>query len=69
MPVMPSKRAVLSFLIRDEPIAVVERFELEVRDGPKEVCRELGLDDSGREKSVIVVRLLGAQAATPPASE
>src|SRR5258708_2505359 len=39
------------------------------RDRLKELCRSLDLDDSGREKSVLVDRVTGAKGAdTPPAS-
>lgn len=37
------------------------------RDRLKELCRTLGLDDGGREKSVLVERLVGAKAAEVPA--
>src|SRR3954464_11641726 len=35
------------------------------RDRLKEICRALGLDDSGREKAAIVARLAGETPATP----
>jgi len=35
------------------------------RDRLKEICRALGLDDSGREKAVIIARLAGETPATP----
>ena len=85
---MPSKRDVLQQLKRDELLAAVDRFGLEVRDRRvrdelvealahsrkaalaeileelprtrlKEVCRALDLDDSGKEKAVIIARLTG----------
>jgi type I restriction enzyme M protein len=91
---MPSKRAVLEHLSRDELIAIVEQFHLPVADRRvrdqlvkavaeskkatlaevlpelprarlKELCRALGLDDAGKEKAVIVARLLGEGAADP----
>lgn len=37
------------------------------RDRLKELCRALDLDDAGREKSVLVERLIGAKTAEPPA--
>ncbi len=38
------------------------------RDQLKEICRALDLDDSGREKSVLIARLAGTAApgSTPP---
>jgi adenine-specific DNA-methyltransferase len=39
------------------------------RDRLKELCRELGLDDSGREKAAIVARLVGEAPAALPAAE
>ena len=32
------------------------------RDDLKAICREMGLDDSGREKAAIVTRILGREA-------
>lgn len=93
---MPSKRAVLQQFKRDELLAAVDRFGLEVhdrrvrdqlvdalagsrkahladilgdmsRDQLKEICRALDLDDSGREKSVLIARLAGT--AAPAAAE
>ena len=97
---MPKKRDVLEQLKRDELVAAVEQFELEVedrrvrdqlldvlassrkaalsavleplsRDRLKELCRALGLDDSGRAKSDLVMRLAGNTAvakSAPPRS-
>jgi type I restriction enzyme M protein len=39
------------------------------RDRLKELCRALGLDDSGREKAAIVARLVGEVPAALPAAE
>lgn len=39
------------------------------RDRLKEICRALGLDDSGREKAVITARLVGEAPAAPPPPE
>jgi type I restriction enzyme M protein len=39
------------------------------RNRLKEVCRSLGLDDSGREKVVLISRLAGESPAPPPAVE
>ena len=36
------------------------------RDRLKELCRALGLDDSGREKAAIIARITGAATPTPP---
>jgi type I restriction enzyme M protein len=36
------------------------------RDRLKELCRALGLDDSGKEKAPIVERILGARAQGEP---
>jgi type I restriction enzyme M protein len=89
---MSRKRDVLEQLKREELVAAVDRFELEVgdrrvrgalvealagsrraglaailgdlsRDRLKEICRELGLDDSGREKAVLIARLAGEAPA------
>ena len=95
---MSLKREVLGQLKRDELLAAVDRFGLEVPDRRlregllealtgsrkaglaeilgdlprvrlKEICRELGLDDSGREKAVLVARLAGEAPAAPMAAE
>lgn len=36
------------------------------RDRLKQLCRDLGLDDSGEEKAVLVDHLTGSKASTPP---
>jgi type I restriction enzyme M protein len=36
------------------------------RDRLKEICRALGLDDSGKEKAVIIARIAGEVPAAPP---
>lgn len=92
---MPSKRDVLEQLKRDELLAAVDRFGLEVHDRRaragliealagsrkaalvtiledmprtrlKEICRALDLDDSGREKAVLVARLTGSTVQARP---
>lgn len=94
---MPSKRAVLEHLTRDELVAIADAFEIHVgdrrikeklveaiagskkatvaafvpdfpRNRLKELCVALGLDDSGKEKAVLVERLMGpgANAAARP---
>ena len=94
---MPSKRDVLEQLKRDELLAAVDRFDLEVHDRRaraglvealagsrkgglaevleplprtrlKEICRALDLDDSGREKAVLVARLTGKASESKPAA-
>lgn len=89
---MSSKRETLEHLTRDELVAVVERFGLDVtdrrakaglveaiaaskkaglgdvladlsRDRLKDLCRARGLDDGGREKAVLVERLVGGKVA------
>jgi type I restriction enzyme M protein len=94
---MPSKRDVLSQLLREELISVVERFELEVadrrkkddlleavaaskkatladvlpdfsRERLKELCAALGLDDGGREKAILIERLVGTGKASAEAA-
>ena len=89
----PAKRTVLELFSRDQLLAAVDQFGLEVadrrakaglveavtlsrkaalpavleplaRDRLKELCRELGLQDAGREKAVLIARLCG----TPPPS-
>jgi type I restriction enzyme M protein len=37
------------------------------RDRLKELCRELGLDDGGKEKAPIIERIVSGQSAEPPA--
>ncbi len=94
---MLSKRAVLQQFKRDELLAAVDRFGLEVhdrrvrdqlvdalagsrkahladilgdlsRDQLKAICRALDLDDTGREKAVLIARLAGTaeHGSTPP---
>src|SRR5215212_7165990 len=92
---MPSKRDVLEQLKRDELLAAIDRFGLEVHDRRaragliealagsrkaalastledlprtrlKEICRALDLDDSGREKAVLVARLTGSAVQARP---
>jgi type I restriction enzyme M protein len=53
-----SRRAGLAAILEDLP-----RIRL------KEICRALGLDDSGREKAAIIARLAGEAPAAPPAPE
>ena len=89
---MVSKRALLELLSRDELLAAVDLFGVEVpdrrgkdgivdalvasrkvslaqaladfpRDRLKDLCRSLGLDDAGREKTALIDRLTGASAA------
>jgi len=86
---MASKRALLELLSRDELLAAVDLFGVEVpdrrakdgivdalvasrkvslaqvladfpRDRLKDLCRSLGLDDAGREKTGLIDRLTGA---------
>jgi type I restriction enzyme M protein len=90
---MAQKREVLQLLARDELVAIVDPFELEVADRRakdglieavaaskkarlteilteltrgrlKGLCRALELDYSGREKAVLVGRLVGVKTAT-----
>ncbi|HEY9420009.1 MAG TPA: DNA methyltransferase, partial [Thermoanaerobaculia bacterium] len=92
---MPSKRDVLEQLKRDELLAAIDRFGLEVHDRRaragliealagsrkaalaiiledlprtrlKEICRALELDDSGREKAVLIARLTGSTVQARP---
>jgi type I restriction enzyme M protein len=57
-----------------EAVAASRKVDLAVtlagysRDRLKDLCRELGMDDSGREKAVLVERLTG-QTANEPASK
>jgi type I restriction enzyme M protein len=89
---MASKRALLELLSRDELLAAVDLFGVDVpdrrgkdgivdalvasrkvslaqalgdfpRDRLKDLCRSLGLDDAGREKTALIDRLTGASAA------
>ena len=88
---MVSKRALLELLSRDELLAAVDLFGVDVpdrrakdgivdalvasrkvslaqaladfpRDRLKDLCRSLGLDDAGREKTALIDRLTGASA-------
>ena len=92
---MPTKRAILVRLSRDELLGVLDAYELAVPDRRvkdqlvevlaessetriddilqvfprvrlKELCRSLDLDDSGREKALLVRRLSGASTAPQP---
>lgn len=94
---MPSKHSVLEELKRDELLAALDLFGLEVADRRvrvqligalagsrkarlaaalgelprtrlKEICRALGLDDSGREKALLISRLTGTPASSPAPS-
>lgn len=89
---MPTKREVLAALGRDDLLACLDQYGLEVRDrrvkddlvdalassrkaridemlptlsreSLKDACRALGLDDSGREKTVLVERLVNGSAS------
>ena len=89
---MPTKRAILARLSRDELLGVLDAYELAVPDRRvkdqlvevlaassetrihdilqpfprvrlQELCRGFDLDDGGREKAVLVRRLLGASTA------
>lgn len=88
---MPTKREVLAVLGRDDLLACLDYYSLEVRDrrvkddlvdavaasrkarldevlptlsrdSLKAACRTLGLDDSGKEKSVLIERLVNGRA-------
>lgn len=90
---MPTKRAILAALTRDELRSNVDCFELNVddrrikaqlvdalvryrrarldwilqglpRNRLKDLCRALHLDDVGRKKADLVIRLLGRRAAS-----
>ena len=92
---MPSKRHVLEQLKKDELVAAVNQFDLDVQDRRvrdqlvdalassrkaglaeileelprtrlKEICRELNLDDTGREKAILVARMTGTSANSSP---
>jgi type I restriction enzyme M protein len=93
---MVSKRALLELLSRDELLAAVDLFGVEVpdrrgkdgivdalvasrkvslaqaladfpRDRLKDLCRSLGLDDAGREKTALIDRLTGNGSGTAAA--
>ena len=92
---MPTKREVLAVLGRDDLLACLDHYSLEVRDrrvkddlvdalassrkarldevlatlprdSLKAACRALGLDDAGKEKVVLVERLVNGHAGTTP---
>jgi len=92
---MPTKREVLAVLGRDDLLACLNHYSLEVRDrrvkdelvdalassrkarldellatlsrdSLKAACRALGLDDAGKEKVVLVERLVNGHAASTP---
>jgi len=94
---MPSKRAVLEALARDDLLQLVDACELQVadrrkkdglvdalvaskkahldellaslsRDSLKALCRALGLSDAGKEKAVIIERILGGSRQEPMAA-
>ena len=95
---MPTKRALLALLHRDELASIADDLGLEVsdrrskealaaavaaskkaklseilaalpRERLKELCRGLELDDAGREKDLLVSRLLGQADKGPPSSD
>jgi type I restriction enzyme M protein len=92
---MPTKREVLAVLGRNDLLASLDHYSLEVRDrrvkddlvdalassrkaqldemlttlprdSLKAACRALGLDDAGKEKVVLVERLMNGDAGTTP---
>ena len=52
------KIQLIDALVASNDVSVAEILEDQPRDKLKEICREFGLDDSGRKKSDIVARLL-----------
>ena len=95
---MPTKRAILARLSRDELLGVLDAYELAVPDRRvkdqlvevlaaseqvqlddilqafprarlKALCRECDLDDSGREKALLVERLTGQAVGTMDADD
>jgi len=57
------KDALVEALAHSKKASLVEMLEMLPRDQLKELCRGLGLDDGGREKAVIIERLVGSSAA------
>lgn len=62
------KDDIVDALARTRKAAIEDILAALSRDRLKEMCREVGLDDGGREKALIVARLLGREdeAAPPP---
>src|ERR1700688_4320419 len=58
---------VVDVLVASRRATLAEVLAALSRDRLKEICRALGLDDSGREKAALVARLAGGEPAAPRA--
>jgi type I restriction enzyme M protein len=58
-----AKEGILETVLASRTVNLAEVLQALSRDRLKDLCRALGLDDSGREKAVIIARLTGAPAA------
>ena len=66
-----AKEGILERVAASKRATLPEILGAASRDRLKELCRAVGLDDSGREKAAIIERLAGARLAAegPPAGE
>lgn len=64
----PVTRDALLELLDSEGSVTTGQLLMELpRKRLKQLCRKRGMDDGGREKALIVTRLLGLDPAAPPA--
>ncbi|MDC0674428.1 DISARM system SNF2-like helicase DrmD [Nannocystis radixulma] len=61
-----AKDAHVELLARSKKATLPKILELLLRDELKDICRAHGLEDGGREKSVLIARLLGQPGAVEP---
>jgi len=60
------RETIVDLLTTTERVTMGQMLMSMSRRRLKELCRALGLDDSGREKMLIVTRLLGIDPMRPP---
>src|SRR5436305_1499166 len=64
-----SKSALVEALVGSRKAGLAAILQDLSRNRLKEICRALALDDSGREKAVLIARLAGDAPALPPVAE
>ena len=64
-----SKDAHVELLARSKKATLPRLLELLLRDELKDICAAHGLDDGGREKALLVARILGEPTTTAPDTE
>jgi DNA polymerase III epsilon subunit-like protein len=58
-----AKNGIVDALVASRKVSLAQALADFPRDRLKDLCRSLGLDDAGREKTALIDRLTGASAA------